>query len=302
MVLERGITVQDAKELHKVARKRDKKEVLFLLKKNTLEQIDNIEEKQQIITEIVNLRSLDIMKILAKKQTSFYPKMFEMNMSNYMNRDFMNRVLSKYGRKFDLEDVQVKKWMMKTACKVGNKKMVQEVLKSRNGYNYLPYLANTDKHIFDIVKTIVADYVPPEIVIELIIQAAKEKDGEERLRILRKTGYSFEEKDAKGRTVVNLMELKAKDRKEKQNQKLYKDALKHLKTVQWTEKRNKLRKLFIVKLTILFISVGMGYSIWSIVHSDKKNGITMSSDSELTSGDLSDTTSDIESEDTVYID
>lgn len=114
--------MQDAKELHKAARKRDKKEVLFLLKKKTLEQIDNIEEKQQIITEIVNLRSLDIMKILAKKQTSFYPKMFEMNMSNYMNRDFMNRVLSKYGRKFDLEDVQVKKWMMKTACKVGNKK------------------------------------------------------------------------------------------------------------------------------------------------------------------------------------
>lgn len=201
-----------------------------------------------------------------------------------------------------MEDVQVKKWMMKTACKVGNKKMVQEVLKSRNGYNYLPYLANADKHIFDIVKTIVADYVPPEIVIELIIQAAKEKDGEERLRILRKTGYSFEEKDAKGRTAVNLMELKAKDRKEKQNQKLYRDALKHLKTVQWTEKRNKLRKLFIVKLTILFISVGMGYSIGSIVHSDKKNGITMSSDSELTSGDLLDATSAIESEDTVYMD
>lgn len=291
-----------AKELHEAARKHDKKKVLFLLKKKALEQIDNIEEKQQIITDIVNLRNLDIMKILAKKQTVFYPEMFGMNMSNYMNRDFMNRVLSKYGRQFDLEDAQVKKWMMETACKVGNKKMVREVLKSRNGYNYLPYLANTDKHIFDVVKTIVADYVPSEIVIELIIQSAKEKDGEERLRILRKSGYSFEEKDVEGRTAVNLIQLKAKDRKEKQNQKLYRGALKHIKTVQWTEKRNRLRKFFIVTLTILFMCVGMGYSIWSIVHSDKKNSITISSDSELSSGDLSDTTSAIESGDTVYID
>lgn len=116
----------------------DRKKVLALLKKKALEWIENEDEKQKVLAEIVSLRNMDIMKLLSRQQKIFTPEMFQMDMTSYANKDFLNRVLSKYGRKFNLDDEYDGKWMMKRACAVGNRKMILAVLKAKNGYDYLP--------------------------------------------------------------------------------------------------------------------------------------------------------------------
>lgn len=277
--------MKDIKELQEAIAKHNSSKVLILLKskENILNQTKNEEEKQQIIASIVKLRRMDIMRLLARQLKSFNPTMFRMDMKGYANKDFMNNVLSKYRRKFDLEDENIGKWVMKTACTVGNRKMVFNVLKTRNGYCYLPYLAGAEKHIFEAVKTMVVDYIPSDVIIELLIQAAKEKDGEARLRFLKKSGYPLDTKDAKGRTAADLLDLKlmqkAKNRNEMLEQKLYRDALKRLKFVKREEKKNKTRKILIIMLSILIVSAGIGYGVWSVIHTHEDLKTTRSSNS-----------------------
>lgn len=261
--------METIKELREAVRKYDREKVLALLKKKALKQIENEDERQKILSEIVSLRNMDIMKLLSKQQKVFSPKMFQMDMTSYANRAFLNRILSKYGRKFKLDDESVGKWMMKTACTVGNRKMVLAVLKAKNGYDYLPYLAKAQRNIFEAVQTVVADYVPPEVVIELLIQSAREEDGEERLKFLKKAGFLLETEDAKRRTATDLLELKlmqkAKNKKEMLEQKVYRAALRRIRTAQKAEKLAKKRKLLII-LGILAAGIGAGYGIWVLVH------------------------------------
>ncbi|MGN0485352.1 MAG: FKBP-type peptidyl-prolyl cis-trans isomerase [Lachnospiraceae bacterium] len=184
-------------------------EVEKLLKKGALECVPG-GEKTDICRRLVALRDEKIMAVLAKKLDRFTPNLFQLDLTNWNNRNFVSEILGKYRKKFDLNDGSVCEQLFEIACQVDHKPTVSYLVKEKKAKRFYWLLAESAEDLFDVLLTIPADTFDADERVEILYRAAMAENGQERLEELQKKNYSFEEKTSDGKTLETFVREAAK--------------------------------------------------------------------------------------------
>lgn len=233
-------------KLEEAIRKNDRGQVITLLKRKTFKYL-NDEEKKQIARDAIGLRNINIMKVLSKKLPQFTPQMFEMDIKNMKTRLFMNQVLDKYAKKFDIKDNEIQHWLIKISCQIGNRNMINQLLKIGVQDQELVWLADAPEDIFEMLAGLRWDMIESNIVIEILLKAVNTEEGMGRLVFLKKAGCLLDVRGTDGRTaeerLMVALQKGAKGRQEIRVQQRRRRALKILRETQ-NRRERKFHNLF----------------------------------------------------------
>ena len=194
-----------AESLKESIRKYDRPSVLMLLQQDTLELISK-EEQTEIIRQIVGLRDMSLIDALSKKLEFFSVEMMEIDTNNHLNTIFLNQLLNKYNKKFDLSDKKIFQSLFAFSCKIGNTKTASILLKKAPEQDYYIALASSASDTFDLLLQINPAKLDSDTQTNILYQAALCSNGQDRLTSLIKAGYSLDTKDNSGKTVLTLLE------------------------------------------------------------------------------------------------
>lgn len=141
---------------------------------------------------------------MAGALSEFTPDMFEVNLMNVNNREFMCMILNDYCDKFDLENEDVIKWTFEVGCKVGAKKIVAKLLAKKKAGKYIAAMTDAEEEVFKLLKKSKSDLSDNEKV-ELISKVALGSNAAERMAYLKSWGYDFNVKNDEGKTARDIL-------------------------------------------------------------------------------------------------
>ncbi|MDD3402143.1 MAG: hypothetical protein PHQ72_02140 [Hespellia sp.] len=167
-----------AESLKGCIRKYDRDGVCYLLKKDALNLISQ-EERTSVIQQMILLRDMRLIHLLAGQLDFFTADMFEIDLNNRLNNDFVSEVLDKYEKKFDFSDEQVCERIFTLARIVGNTKLCRLLMK----------------------KTSPSE----DAIVETLYQASIGKDAKEQILALDQAGYHINARNSAEETVASLL-------------------------------------------------------------------------------------------------
>lgn len=264
----KAVAESEKGKLQVAIRKNDRIQVAALLKEKLLEEMDT-EEREDIIRDAVSLWSMDIIEILAKRLPQFTPQMFVANIRNSHYRLCMNQMLNKYIKKFDLKCDEVQEWLMKTACQIGNKRTVKLLLHKEIKEQDIVWLSDAPETVFKMLADFKWDMIEPDVIIEILIRAARTEDGAYRLALLRESECPFDVAGSDGRTAEEVLlaklRKKPKDKREIWEQGRTRRALKSIQEIQNRKRSHRKIKRFFIWLFVLLVasivSMLLGYGV-----------------------------------------
>lgn len=158
--------------------KYDRNGVLYQLKKGALDRLPG-EDRISVIQQILMLRDMRLVDILAKQLDFFTADMFEIDLNNRLNHDFVDEILDKHTKKFDFSDEQVCDQIFTLARTVGNAKLCSILMK----------------------KTTPSD----DAIVEALFHAATERDAKGQILALDASGYDIQTENSADETVAVLL-------------------------------------------------------------------------------------------------
>ena len=185
--------------------------------------------------EKVALRDEKVIAQLAKEVQTFEPNMFDLDLKNWKNREFVTKVMDKYHKKFDWTDDVVCEEMFDIAYVVENKKTILYLIKQKRAVNKWAKLADASDELFALVSKINPTELDNDVVVDFVVTAALSDKASERLNTLRQRGFGLETKTAKNETAEQILEAKVQAGKYEKNRsgslkkQQDKDALQYFK-------------------------------------------------------------------------
>lgn len=165
-------------------------------KKTNNEEIENL-----IITSSKDEEKL---RKAAGELEKFTPEMFDINLMNVNNREFMCVIFDDFGSKFDVSEETTAAWAIEMACKVGSTSMVKRILNNNKSVKGIQYIAEADEEIFNLLKKQKSN-ISDEAVVDIIVKTAVHSEARIRLAYLKKWGYNLEAKNSAGQTAKDIL-------------------------------------------------------------------------------------------------
>lgn len=156
--------------------------------------------------EQVVIRDEKAIAKLAKEQKQFDITMLDVDLQNFKNKNYVNLLLNKYLKKFDLEDEEVCKTIFVVACEAGNKKAVATLIKQKKAVKKYSYIACASDEFFGLLKNIKPDELENDYVVDFIVNAALSENAAQRLKALKANGFNLDMKTAKEETAEQILE------------------------------------------------------------------------------------------------
>ena len=141
---------------------------------------------------------------MAGSVSEFTPDMFDVNLMNVNNREFMCTVMNDFCDKFDLENEDVARWAFEVGCKVGAKKIVSKLLAKKAAGKYISEMAEAEEEVFKLLKKAKSDLSNDDKV-TLIAGVAVGSHAMERLAYLKSWGYDLNVKNSEGKTARDIL-------------------------------------------------------------------------------------------------
>lgn len=215
--------------------------------------------------EKVALRDEKVIAQLAKEVQTFEPNMFDLDLKNWKNREFVGKIMDKYHKKFDWTDDAVCEEMFDIACVVENKKTLLYLIKQRRAVSKYAKLAAGTDELFALVSKINPAELDNDVVVDFVVEAALSDKAPERLRILKQKGFSLTTKNAKDETAEQILEAKVQTGKYDKNRsgslkkQQDKDALQYFKKLvsgQISEEKKPFPIKIVVPIAIAVVILG----------------------------------------------
>lgn len=185
-------------------RKSNRDEVLRILKSKEID-IASMENAGEVYARLAGLRDLRIMNCLASQTAHFPTDMFRLDLDNGRNRDFVNQVLSKYVKKFDLNDSKTAEELFALALKIGNVKIPTIIMKKKSDPQRLVALASSSMATFELLNQVRTTSMDANTIVDILYAAALCDNGQERLKELIKSHYPVTAANDDGNTVEDLL-------------------------------------------------------------------------------------------------
>ena len=181
-------------------------EVLEAVKQGALSEVGE-EERSSLCQELLALRNMKIADALVKQVGYLDGDMFAlMDMKNWNNREFANRVIARYKKKFHWEQEEACEKMVKLACDLNNPSLAMGLVKKKKGVKQYGMLAGASEDLFLCLLRADQSLFSPEDRRQILLGAACSENPVERLKRLKAAGYPLEEKDKEGKTLENDMQ------------------------------------------------------------------------------------------------
>ena len=283
-------------------------EVLKILKGKTLNLTD-YDDYDTICHELIELRDMRIVDCLSQQMEHFQVSMFDVDLDNGRNRDFINEVLAKHYKKFDLGGTQVRNDLFEIACKVGNTKLPAQLLKKDATREQYVSLAASSNTTFALLLNIKPASLDADAIVDILYAASLTSNAQNRMTQLMDAGYRIDTTNTAGDTVISLLEERiehfsySSNKKGLQNQQADKSTLAFLKHSAKDDpiaKKQKQHKIIIgcVIGGIALIAAVIVFSFWYQAHTAAEDAETPTTDS---SSDSSDASSESDTSDTSTI-
>lgn len=132
-------------------------------------------------------------------------ELLSMNLQNWSNYEFVSKCLSKYLKKFPLEDEAVCEQIFELACRVGHKKTAVYMMKKNKAKACYYLLSSAPEPLFQLLSTVRTDELAGEEEQAYLLEAAAFHKGKERLTQMKQWGFSLSVKNTEGQTITDLL-------------------------------------------------------------------------------------------------
>lgn len=158
------------------------------------------------IEKAIKNRDMKQVEILAGELEHLSADMFQMDLSNQLNRDFVNQILDQYSKKFDVTDAKEYTALFKLACDSGNDKICSTLLKQKAEQEQYVMLAGAQGEAFKLLCKTKSSGLDTDTIVSVLFAAALTRDAESRLDQLAEAGYAITTENSQKKTVMNLLE------------------------------------------------------------------------------------------------
>ncbi len=197
-------TPRDYENLAREITKSNRDEVLRILKSKEVD-VTSLENAEEVYAQLVGLRDLRIVNCLASQMVHFPTSMLQIDLDNGRNRDFVNQVLSKYSKKFDLSDSETAEELFALALRIGNVKIPTVMMRKKATLEMYVALASSSMATFELLQQVRVSSLDANTIVDILYAAALCDNGQERLKALIKSHYSITLANGEGNTVEDLL-------------------------------------------------------------------------------------------------
>jgi len=232
--------------------------VMYLLKNGVLSGLGD-EELASIRRRLVSLRSTEIMDFLSRQKEFFTADMIQLDFGVFQNKKFIQEVLEKYNRKFNLSAESECKKLFTLACSVDDGKMIQQLIRQKKATDCYPMIGAASMPVFKQITLITPGIIHDDQRVDLYLAACLSGDYEEKLAFMLENKIDFFLKNTAGKNVIDLMEerlrsYKYSNDKKGRLQKLQEEqALKLLKKTESDNEQGSGKRFLSKKLIIIII-------------------------------------------------
>lgn len=198
---------QEVEKLKEAIKAYRRDEVAMLLKQGVLEQMDE-KEQMPICRKLIAMRSMEIVEILSKKSSVFRPEILKLDLSSWNNREFVQKVLTKYRKKFQLNDEKISCSLFEIACEAGSADTVRLLIKQKKAVSAYPLMGSASDSIFEMTSMLQPSDLNGDQTVELLFLAAGSVNGIRRLEKLKEQGFDWNIKNSKNETVEDCLSEK----------------------------------------------------------------------------------------------
>ncbi len=139
--------------LEKAINKYQRQVVMRMLKGGVLNDLDE-EKRADLCHRLAALRSMEIIEFLSKDTKTFSADMLYLDFDVFQNRNFVNEVLEKFGKKFDISDAEECKKLFSLACAVNNYKTVKTLIRQKKAVECYPLIGKASLPVFEQITLI----------------------------------------------------------------------------------------------------------------------------------------------------
>ena len=309
------------KNLEDAIERYQRENVMILLKGGVLTGLAVGEERTSICRRLASLRSMEIMDFLSRQKEPFTADMLRLDFSVFQNKKFIQEVLEKYSKKFDLSDEEECRKLFLLACSVDDAKTVRNLIRQKKATDCYEQIGAASLPVFEQVALIPAGMIHDDRRVDLFFRACLSKDYEEKIAFMRENGINFFMKNTAGKNVIDLFEERFKtyrysnDKKGRMQKLREEQVLISLKKIleedgqNGSKIREKRRIVLIVVICVIAAAIiggAVGYRSGSgeeeTTDSSAEEETTDSSAEEETASYSADTSLVVEDGDTVNID
>jgi trigger factor len=194
-----------AENLKRELKQYHREAVTKLVQKGALDQIDS-EEELEVYRNIVSLRELKLIGIIAKKKGRLNPEWFRIDHSVYKNNAFVRSVFKKYQKSFNLNSEDVCSTVFEIALLTDDTDTVSLFIKKKKMTEKYPLLAGGSDAMFQLVFSKGIKKWDDDQIVELYAVAASAPDGQSRIRKLYLSGLDPATKNQDGLTAEEVLE------------------------------------------------------------------------------------------------
>ncbi len=282
-------------DLAQAISKFNRDEVLRILKSKAVD-ITSLDNTQEVYGQLVALRDLRIMDCLASQMEYFNQDMFQVDLENGRNRDFINQVLTKHYKKFNLNDTQTADALFSLSLAVGNVKIPTAIMKKNTTPEMYVALAASSNTTFSLLHPVKTSSLDANTVVDILYAAALCDNGQARLKDLMDSDYSITTANEDGQTVMDLLEKHIEENNYPTNKRGNQQKLADKNTLQFLRRclkedpsaeKAKKKKITIgcVVAGIVLVAAIVGFAFWY----QNKNASDASTSSDTTSSDTNST-------------
>ncbi|MCD7980742.1 MAG: FKBP-type peptidyl-prolyl cis-trans isomerase [Clostridiales bacterium] len=168
------------------------------------------EERTRTCRRLASLRSMEIMDFLSRQKEPFTADMLRLDFSVFQNKKFVQEVLEKYSKKFDLSDAEECRKLFSLACSVDDGKTVRNLIRQKKATDCYERIGAASMPVFEQIAVIPVGMIHDDQRVDLFFQACLSKEYEEKIAFMRESGIDFFMKNTAGKNVIDLFEERLK--------------------------------------------------------------------------------------------
>ena len=189
-------------ELKKETKKRHTANVYEMLEADVLNELTN-DEIKEVFRDLMELRNLDVISLLAKKSHYFPIEMLDIEIKNHKDKDFVSNVLNKYGKKFKFKEHGDR--LFEVACKAECKPYLLFLLSKGLGESQYPRLISGSDTLLEVLNEIKVKALHPDTVVTFYVEAAIADQNDKRIQELIDLDFNIGAINSNGKTACEML-------------------------------------------------------------------------------------------------
>lgn len=246
-----------------------REQAVKLVREGALEKADRT-EKTQICQKIISTRDRQFLEVLAKKLDYFEPEMLLLDFGNWNNREFIRGILSKYKKKFNLENEETCVNLFDIACEVESEEMLIFLIRKNKASSGYSRLAESSDPLFQLVCKIDPSKLEQPQVVDFLVKAVSSQKGAERLKTLYALGFDISARNEEGKTAKEVLADRARQAKNPKGRQGRLNKTRDEAAVQYfeilereePEEKSKWKKLLPAAAILLIAVIGIGAAVY----------------------------------------